>query len=129
MKTLTLINVKVVMRVTIISKLLRERSQQLSQPQLNFSFWTATQMDSHQLKCLYQNINQSKSNFLRYYKYYEYRRQSSCVHAKWEPITKEQAIRGIYNFKEEIEKMRLFLDKMHNKHERANHWELPEGYI
>jgi hypothetical protein len=46
-----------------------------------------------------------------------HKKSSSVHHAKWEPITKDEAQKGIYNFKSEITDIRDFLDKMHSKHE------------
>ena len=46
---------------------------------------------------------------------------------KWEKIKKEEAIKGIYNFEDQIPPIRDFLDKMHHKHESHNPYKEPEG--
>ena len=48
--------------------------------------------------------------------------------AKWEQITADDAIKGIYNFTPEIPPMRDYLDIMHNKHGFENPFAEPEGY-
>ena len=47
--------------------------------------------------------------------------------AKWEQITPDDAIKGIYNFTPEIPPMRDYLDIMHNKHGFENPFAEPEG--
>jgi hypothetical protein len=46
------------------------------------------------------------------------RKSCSYKKAKWEPLTKDDTKRGIYNFKEEVPQIRTFLDKLHARHEQ-----------
>ena len=56
------------------------------------------------------------------------RRSRAFRKAKWEKVKNDEAIKGIYNFKNEIPQIREFLDKMHHKHESENPYREPEGY-
>ena len=59
----------------------------------------------------------------------KYRRQKSAIKKpKWEsPAKKEEAVKGIYNFNEEVGEIRNFLDLLHSKHEQPNTYEYPPG--
>lgn len=54
--------------------------------------------------------------------------QSPLKKGKWESPEKNQvAVRGIYNFYQEVGEIRNFLDLLHSKHESDNKHEYPPG--
>eukprot|EP00347_Sterkiella_histriomuscorum_P012598 403367954 len=55
-------------------------------------------------------------------------KQSPLKRPKWEqPAKQEEAIKGIYNFNQEVGEIRTFLDLLHSKHEQDNTYEYPPG--
>ena len=47
--------------------------------------------------------------------------------SNWAPMTKGEAIKGVYNFKNEIVDIRNYLDKMHHKHDNLDPTLMPPG--